>query len=400
MKLAYLKEKLTPADVKRSLSKEMFTKVNQADGIMCQCRTVLDGGGVDMNKLEVTTCLGFLDINIVANILGIKLPGERTYKTPEGIAHDFVKVMSQISGVPLESPFSAWEEVLETPMNDSGASSSSTTMIREITKSGSIQNTEALLNDAGFKVGDHVKRKDGTTGQIKDIVDSTVRLQMDASLVAKISLQSFVTGEWAKYVPKQDPVVLDSEALLAHSPLDQEEWKIFQGIARLSVELNSLETKFKGEMMDRLKLRIRPNRCIEVTTGIADKKLHLVPVTTNIKYLTKPPEKDGIHAMVSGLPQPFHLVPQMTFPKDGKAGFIPLFWAVGTTPKEEESNMKVVTYKGNGVEIPYMVNSRAIKDGEKLFRFVAKKVPLVEALQFSPNKRKRATGKQSEHPSK
>ena len=73
--------------------------------------------------------------------------------------------------------------------------------------------------------------------------------------------------------------------------------------------------------MDRLKLRIRPNRCIEVTTGIADKKLHLVPVTTNIKYLTKPPEKDGIHAMVSGLPQPFHLVPQMTFPKDGKAGF-------------------------------------------------------------------------------
>ena len=101
-------------------------------------------------------------------------------------------------------------------------------MIREITKSGSIQNTEALLNDAGFKVGDHVKRKDGSTGQIKDIVDSTVRLQMDARLVAKISLQSFVTGEWAKYVPKQDPVVLDSEALLAHSPLDQEEWKIFQ----------------------------------------------------------------------------------------------------------------------------------------------------------------------------
>ncbi len=396
MKLAYLKEKLTPAEVKRSLSKDMFEKVLRADGIMCQCRDVLEAGSVDVNKLEVSTCLGFVDINIVAHLLGIKLPGERAYKTPEGIAHDFVKVMSQITGASLVSPFSTWEELLDTPGNTSTASGSSTTTIREINKSGKVENTEALLNDAGFKVGDYVKRKDGSSGQIKEIVDSTVKLHVDGNVIAKISLQSFVTGEWAKYVPKQEPVVLDSPALLVHSPLDQEEWKIFQGIAKLSLELNSLETKYKGVMMDRLQLRVRPNRCIEVITGIADKKLHLVPITTNIKYLSKPPEKDGIHALVSGLPQPFQLVPQLAFPKDGKQGFIPLFWAVGSTPKEEESNMKLVTYKGNGVEIPFMVNSRAIEVGEKLLRFVSKKVALVEQLQYSPHKKRRAHGKQTE----
>ena len=58
-----------------------------------------------------------------------------------------------------------------------------------------------MLQELGYQVGDHVRRKaDRTQGVIKDIQKEKVRVEVDG-VTCKVPLAAFMSQEWVRVVP-------------------------------------------------------------------------------------------------------------------------------------------------------------------------------------------------------
>ena len=199
-------------------------------------------------------------------------------------------------------------------------------------------------------------------------------------------------------MPKPDAVAMEPSDFKAQRPLKQMEWSIFMAKTKIAMALESLESKFDAQNYDKLKVRIKPSKCLEATAAIPEKKVVLVPCTTNIKWKKDKPEDSSIAvATVKGIQGYFILTSQFALPKDGEPGFMPLYWLVTTSHKGSECNMSSVVQKAGDVEISVFQNSCALAQGEKLVRFVVKKAAPAPTLEFSPVKRQRMSQKGSEN---
>lgn len=281
--MAYVKERLQPADVKKALAKDMVTKVGKADQLMVQWRTMLEGAGVDMSSHEVMMALGFADIAMAAHALSIRLVGEKTYKSMEGLAHDFVKMINGMVGTNMTSPWDQWEEV--------DASSTPTAAkignmdLREVDKDGKITNMGSVLASHGFNINDHVKRKsDGQEGQI-DMVDQDgvvkIRIPNEQNKLAKVKLADLLNGDWIKYTPQSDPVILDQ--VDQHDAYRGEAWKRQVQLAKLILFLSAQAEKHHSLMDGKLQLQLRPSKNVECMVRYAKGKLILTPIPSGMK---------------------------------------------------------------------------------------------------------------------
>ena len=89
VKMAYVKEKLGVSEVKKALqSKELQDEVAKSEDIMNKWRTLLMEKGIDKHEPSLAFALSMADIALAAHTLGIRLSGEKQYRTAEGLAHD------------------------------------------------------------------------------------------------------------------------------------------------------------------------------------------------------------------------------------------------------------------------------------------------------------------------
>lgn len=71
-----------------------------------------------------------------------------------------------------------------------------------------------MVQDMGFAVGDHVKRKDKTTAVVSGFTDDKVKLELDSNITCTVSAKSFLRKEWSKYIPrKEEQPIQDGHAL-------------------------------------------------------------------------------------------------------------------------------------------------------------------------------------------
>ena len=286
--MAYVKDKLTLADIKKALmNKEYKDRVLTAESIMNQWRSLLNAIGADKNKSNLLFACSMADMALAAHTLDIKLVGERQYDKPEGLAHDFCLCLKGM-GYEVATP---WEDCAELePSSSSGGNAQPfdpNLLMREVNEAGQVTNQASVLSSAGFEIGCHVKRKvDGIEGVI-DSVESNgmVRIKVEGDIrLAKLKMSAILNGEWIKFTPSAEPVVMDS--LAQHYMARHESWKSQVAIAKLTMSLDALAKKNDQVSMDKFKFQLRPQKAIMVTTKFAKHKLVLVPLTTGIKPKT------------------------------------------------------------------------------------------------------------------
>lgn len=122
-------------------------------------------------------------------------------------------------------------------------------------------------------------------------------------------------------------------------------------------------------------------------TTISKGELRLVPLSSSIQAGTKVPVNSLEVDMGLGGETKIYISPKTTWPNPKNpeiARFIVPYWHVNSTADQDEANMKLsyrdvdVTAKANGasaassttVSIPMLVNTRALKPGEELLKFV------------------------------
>lgn len=75
---------------------------------------------------------------------------------------------------------------------------------------GQVAEETRLVQDLGFAIGDHIKRKDKLTAVICGFEKGRVRLEVDQNVIATVSAKSFLKKEWAKYVPRKEDVPIEA----------------------------------------------------------------------------------------------------------------------------------------------------------------------------------------------
>ena len=288
VKMAYVKDKITLADIKKALhNKDFKDKVSTAESIMNKWRSLLNEIGADKNKSNLLFACSMADMALTAHTLDIKLPGERQYDKPEGLAHDFCLCLRGM-GYPVADPWADCEE--PEPASSSQGSAQPfdpKLLMREVNDAGQVTNQASVLSSAGYEIGCHVKRKADGTEAIIESVESNgmVRIKVEGeSRLAKLKMSAILNGEWVKFTPSAEPVVM--ETLAQHFMARQEPWKSQLAIAKLTMALDALAKKHDQVIMDKLKLQLRPQKAIMVTTKFAKNKLVFVPLSTAIKPKT------------------------------------------------------------------------------------------------------------------
>ena len=202
VKLAYCKEAVTPSDC-RCMCKELLPKVREADGMMCKWRELIPD---EKMSEAVVAGLNFADMQMAAYTLQVQIPGEdlKRYGSQAALAHDVVTILAGLSHTEISSPWLASAEPQSESKGDEQASKARPVLMRELNEDGSVKDCDVLLKELGFDVGVHVRRAaDGEHGRIVSVEERRVRLQQ-ASGVSRVSVDGFVSGEWASYVPKAE----------------------------------------------------------------------------------------------------------------------------------------------------------------------------------------------------
>ena len=285
--MAYVKDKLSLADIKKALqNKDFKDRVQTAESMMNQWRSLLNDIGVDKNKSNLLFACSMADMALAAHTLDIKLVGERQYEKPEGLAHDFCLCLRGM-GYEVATPWQDFAEPEPPASASTGHAFDPKMLMREVNEAGQVTNQASVLNSAGYEIGCHVKRKvDGIEGVI-DSVDQhgMVRIKVEGDLrLAKLKMSAILNGEWIKFTPSAEPVVLES--LAQHFMAQHESWKSQLAVAKLTMSLDALAKKNDQVIMDNLKFQLRPQKAIMVKTKFAKNKLVLVPLTTGIKPKT------------------------------------------------------------------------------------------------------------------
>ena len=188
-----------------------------------------------------------------------------------------------------------------------------------------------------------------------------------ADLVVKLSLGQFL-NRWSLHSGKL-PIVLPAPTLNAVANLYDDSVRSKAFLALLEYEGLQLQT-------DRsVRYVIQPHGIV-ASGPIAKGVLKLCPLTnlgsvSSCKTSLRKPDAIIVgvgseHVTVTGQSKPFKLA------KCEEFAYVP-FWWVTTTHKEEDANMRLASVKvTNGVVIPVLQNTRALKAKDQLLMFKAK----------------------------
>lgn len=286
--MAYVKEKLAVGDIKKALTnKDYKDRVQKAESIMNNWRSLLNEIGVDKNQSQLLFACSMADMALAAKTLDIKLAGERQYDRPEGLAHDFCLCL-QGMGYQVATPWAEYQEAEPSSASTgSGQVFDPQLLLREVSQDdGKIKNPAAVLSSAGFDIGCYVKRKaDGIEGQLQSVdPNGFVRIKLlSESRVAKMSSTALLKGEWQKFTPSSAPVIIEN--LKQHSIMKHDSWSSHVATATIIIALESVGMKHE-EHLSKLKLQLRPTKVLVTTAKFPKGKLILVPLTTSVKPKT------------------------------------------------------------------------------------------------------------------
>ena len=88
------KNTVTTTDCKRLGSKELAHKAGECDALLAQARQWVQANFAHhCTDPFMITALGMLDMNAVAHVLNLRLPGEKKVKTAQAVAHDFARIV-------------------------------------------------------------------------------------------------------------------------------------------------------------------------------------------------------------------------------------------------------------------------------------------------------------------
>ena len=392
-----------PSDCKKMLHKDSWSSVKEADSIMNTWRklvTALPNGQELLAIPEVQTCMSYGDMSMAAYTLNVSLPGEdvKKYKTCQSLAHDLVLILEGILNQELKSPWSAHQ------LTDSQGSSQSKdvgaqrpAIMRELSSDGSVKDSALMLQEAGFAVGQHVRRKaDQETGMLMAMEHGRVKLRQPSGSIVRVSIDSFLAGHWQVFTPKPEPQTVEDLSL--YSPAKFPEYERQMLLACLYMDMHELMKKHETNLMlQKLKVTLKPRKSVEATAFIPRNKLIMVPMGLSIKHGQKKPEDAIFHIITPMSDYFFWIVSFIQIPKaEGDAGFINPAFLVQPLPVSDNWNCEVSHVKSTRdkkVQLPILKNTLDLQQDDVLHMPKPEKTVHVEALQADTPPRKRICSK-------
>ena len=355
LKLAYSgKAAIYASDVKKIYGKDSLEQAKTADSFISEMRESFTDAGLDLLSPEILQVLSLCEMNMAAKVMGIFLDGEKRHKTLESISHDCVSIVTSVTGIPVVNRWAGMgQETPSVATSSAGAAEPSGSM-RELQADGTFADSEAVLKEAGYKVGDLVRRKaDRTEFKIASILKRDVRLKsLDDETMSKAPIQAFLEKQFMVFEGRPAPQVLADVS--PWSPGNNSEFAASVLMAGLMQEMNQMWQDLDQETVQtKLQLDIKPMRAVRVKEAFKAKKLVLVPATLKVSYKLDGSLPSGALQLdllgKNSENQSFFISSSNHIPKaedsDSK-GFLALFWAIPTTANEEEATMELCTRKG------------------------------------------------------
>ena len=380
------------------MCKELLPKVREADGMMCKWRELIPD---EKMSEAVVAGLNFADMQMAAYTLQVQIPGEdlKRYGSQAALAHDVVTILAGLSHTEISSPWRASAEPQSESKGDEQASKVRPVLMRELNEDGSVKDCDVLLKELGFDVGVHVRHAaDGEHGRIVSVEGRRVRLQQ-ASGVSRVSVDGFLSGEWASYVPRAEAQTLPD--LMLYAPSAFPEYKHAKVVANCWLDMCDLYEKFEGhELWQKLSIQLKPRKGIFAKSFIGKGKLTLCPTGLHLKHSINKPAEEPLFPLI--MPDDdFHVwsVLVTILPKaDDEPGCVNPCFLVQALSSEADCNMALIYARSNrckGVKLPLLRNVVDLKEGDFLYMHKSKKDVVVEPLEASPPKKSRAAASES-----
>jgi hypothetical protein len=318
-------------------------------------------------------------------------------------AHEFILAVRKKSEIFIASP---WEA--DAKKEAVSTASVNGKLVKEVIMRDLNFAPSHALAEEGYKVGMSVTRKVNKEeiGIIESINVENLNLRMVDGKVVIVPILSFLQHEWYITVVKPKPETVAN--WLQHVGHLSQETSVMRIKAMVVEKLCALCGKH-ADVLKSLVIQTKPRKSVQVSKPFPNAKLILLPMTLKIEAVPKNKSKDVKHPRCYLGPLKtndvdpdmiFSLAPHATFPTKSQGGFISPFWLVDTTAVETLANMVIKTdnkmcesfKKDLGVNLPYMVNTRALKENEFLLIFIPKTEPeVVELVECSKAKKPKLT---------
>ncbi|CAJ1452428.1 unnamed protein product [Effrenium voratum] len=354
----------------KMFSQENASKVLEAEAVMmAELRALtrhVSAQLLDDPRVFVALCLS--DIALAAWAIGLRLPNKKKYDSSR-TSPEMMRFLTRREEA---------AQITETAQASSSAAPKAMLM-RELREDGSFKNPVAVLQELGYQVGDHVRRKaDRTQGVIKDIQKEKVRVEVDG-VTCKVFLAAFMSQEWVRVVPK---AVAETMAFNEHWPSQNSSFQLQLTSSKIMLELRAQSDKFEGEGWAKLHAQVKPNKSLACAGKFQKHELTLIPVTGKI----------GSHAGFKEIPASSFNV-QTSWGDDAteesEQGFMAPFWFAQLTHNSELANLQLHWLRADsGIKIPCFRNGKALKEGDRLMYFKEKRKAEVALLEQSPGKTK------------
>ena len=113
---------VTTTDCKGSVPRSWHKR--QCDALLAQARQWAQANFAHhCSDPFMITALGMLDMNAVAHVLNLRLPGKKKVKSGQAVAHDFARIVIAMTGA--QGACSPWESFAEQDDSQQSQSSSS-----------------------------------------------------------------------------------------------------------------------------------------------------------------------------------------------------------------------------------------------------------------------------------
>ncbi|CAJ1395624.1 unnamed protein product [Effrenium voratum] len=395
VKLAYIRDTLTAQEARKAFTKAVWGKASEADVIMQEWRRIVREQCDLQKDHRIVAAMGYADVALAAMVLNVKVHGERKYETMQGMAHGFVTMLRTIAGnAAIRSPWEEFEEACP-PSSSASQPLKDKHIMRELNTDGSVKPHEDRLLEAGFEMGQSVRRKpDMLEGKLVGLKDGKVRVELiENGLVAKILIDDFLSGAWHKFTPRAQPQLIENPA--KYHPSHFPEWLAFNMKARITSEIAEAVCRYGADHWDKLNIQVKPSKLVLCKSAIPKHKLMLAPASLNLRHKFTPPEGPPPFMVETAFPGEcyFWIAPTVVQPKaEDDGGFLNPFWFVGTSHEEADCNMEVVyksVNKDSGIKLPMLRNKEALSEGDRLVLFKDRAAaPEPAALEMTPPKRR------------
>ena len=237
--------------------------------------------------------------------------------------------------------------------------------MRELNIDGTMKDVNGLLQEQGFRVGDHVARKAGNIrGQIEEILSEEVKVRLEdpQGVIGKFPLVQFLQHQWSQYKPK----VHVGDVVLTVVPSACPQFSSCAAASAIHHTVSELTLQHES-LLQHLKIQLKP-KAVVVTKSFEKGKLILVPTCLKVSHSVDRPARQVVDIPVPGSSAFFWLSPMSVLPKTDEAGHIVPFWHVQAV--DEHHNMELVWLKVGDApfKVPVLKNNKQVKPGDALVR--------------------------------